>query len=68
MPSKLTGSLDFLFVLEAPSKIQNGGTIQDGRQTIKCSRFFKNDANNLHHRLFKKYNKTNFVFQTTKNG
>jgi hypothetical protein len=23
------------------------GEIHDGRQTIKCSRFFKNDANNL---------------------
>jgi hypothetical protein len=28
-------------------KIQNGGEIQDGRQTIKCSRFVKNDANTL---------------------
>jgi hypothetical protein len=28
-------------------KIQNGGEIQDGRQTIKCSRFVKHDANNL---------------------
>jgi hypothetical protein len=27
--------------------MQNGGEIQDGRQTIKCSRFVKNDANNL---------------------
>jgi hypothetical protein len=28
-------------------KIQNGGKIQDGRQTKKCSRFFKNNANNF---------------------
>jgi hypothetical protein len=28
-------------------KIQNGGEIQDGRQTIKCSRFVKHDENNL---------------------
>jgi hypothetical protein len=33
----------FLF----PSKIQNGGEIQDGRQTIKCSRFVRNNADNL---------------------
>jgi hypothetical protein len=26
---------------------QNGGDIQDGRPTIKVSRFFKNHANNL---------------------
>jgi hypothetical protein len=32
-------------------KIQKGGEIQDGRQTIKCSRFVKNDANNLQLRL-----------------
>jgi hypothetical protein len=32
-------------------KIQNGGEIQDGRQTIKCSRFVKNDANNLQLRI-----------------
>jgi hypothetical protein len=28
-------------------KIQNGGEIQDSRQTIKGSRFIKNNANNL---------------------
>jgi hypothetical protein len=39
------GSLEKKFVLEAPSKIQNGGEIQDGRQTIKCSRFVKHDEN-----------------------
>jgi hypothetical protein len=46
----LKDSLDQLkkiFVLEVLSKIQNGGEIQDGRQTIKCSRFVRNDANNL---------------------
>jgi hypothetical protein len=32
-------------------KIQNGGDIQDGRQTIKCSRFVKNNANNLQVRI-----------------
>jgi penicillin-binding protein-related factor A (putative recombinase) len=26
-------------------KIQNGGEIQDGRQTIKCSRIVRNNAN-----------------------
>jgi hypothetical protein len=31
----------------APSKIQNGGENQDGRQTIKRSRIVKNNANNL---------------------
>jgi hypothetical protein len=34
-------------------KIQNGGEIQDGRQTIKCSRLVKNDANNLQLRNLK---------------
>jgi hypothetical protein len=34
-------------ILLALFKIQNGGEIQDDRQTIKCSRFVKNDANNL---------------------
>jgi hypothetical protein len=51
MLSKLTGSLDFLFVLEASSKIQYGGAIQDDGQTMKCPRFFKNDANNLQLRI-----------------
>jgi hypothetical protein len=37
-------------ILEALSKIQNGGEIQDGRQTINCYRFVKNDANNLQFR------------------
>jgi hypothetical protein len=31
----------------APSKIQNGEEIQDGRQTMKCSRIVRNNANNL---------------------
>jgi hypothetical protein len=33
-------------ILLALFKIQNGGEIQDGRQTIKCFRFVENDANN----------------------
>jgi hypothetical protein len=39
--------LEIFFFLSVLFKIQNGGDIQDGRQTIKCSRFVKNDANNL---------------------
>jgi hypothetical protein len=35
----------------APVKIQKGGEIQDGRQTIKCSRFVENNANNLQLRI-----------------
>jgi hypothetical protein len=41
--------------LEAPPKIQNGGEIQDGRRTIKCSQFVKNDANNLKIRILEDY-------------
>jgi hypothetical protein len=41
----------FFFVLVAPSKIQNGGEIEDGRQTIKCSRIVRNNANNLQLRI-----------------
>jgi hypothetical protein len=32
-------------------KIQNGGDIQEGRQTIKCSRFVRNNANNTQLRI-----------------
>jgi hypothetical protein len=39
------------YSLDHPFKIQNGGEIQDGRKTIKCSRFVKNDANNLQLRI-----------------
>jgi hypothetical protein len=39
--------------LYALFKIQNGGEIQDGRQTIKCSQFFKTDANILQIRILK---------------
>jgi hypothetical protein len=34
-------------------KIQNGGEFQDGRQTIKCSGFVKNNANILQLRILK---------------
>jgi hypothetical protein len=50
MLSKLWNSRKKKFLL-ALFKIQNSGEIQDGRQTIKCSRFFKNDANNLRLRI-----------------
>jgi hypothetical protein len=43
----LKDSLGLFFFLLMLFKIQNGGEIQDGRQTIKCSRFVKNHANNL---------------------
>jgi hypothetical protein len=43
--------LKIFFFLSALLKIQNGGEIQDGRQTIKCSRFVKNNANNLQLRI-----------------
>jgi hypothetical protein len=42
-------------ILLALFKIQNGREIQDGRQTIKCSRFVKNDANNLQLRILEDY-------------
>jgi hypothetical protein len=32
-------------------EIQNGGEIQDGRQTIKCSRIVRNNANNWQLRI-----------------
>jgi hypothetical protein len=41
---------NFFFLL-AFFKIQNGGEIQDGRQTIKCSRIVRNNANNLQLRI-----------------
>jgi hypothetical protein len=37
-------------------KIQNGGEIQDGRQTIKLSRIVRNNANNLQLRTLKDWN------------
>jgi hypothetical protein len=51
----------------APFKIQNGGEIQDARQTIKCSRFVKNDSNYLQLWILedytiKKYHTTIFFF------
>jgi hypothetical protein len=51
----LKDSLDFgtqeKKILLAPFEIQNGGEIQDGRQTLKCSRSVKNNADNLQLRL-----------------
>jgi hypothetical protein len=38
-------------VLVALSEIQNGREIQDSHQTIKFSRFVKNNANNLQLRI-----------------
>jgi hypothetical protein len=40
-------------ILLALFKIQNGGEIQDGRQTIKCSRIVRNNANNWQLRILK---------------
>jgi hypothetical protein len=42
----LKDSLNFFFLF-ALFNIKNGGGIQDGCQTIKCSRFVKNNANYL---------------------
>jgi hypothetical protein len=39
------------FFLFALLKIQNGGEILDGHQTITCHRFVKNNANNLQLRI-----------------
>jgi hypothetical protein len=55
--------------LEVLFKIQNYGDIQDGRQTIKCSRFVKNDTNNLQLRNLEDYLINiieQFFFQTAK--
>jgi hypothetical protein len=40
----LKDSLELKIFFLALFKIQNGAEMQDGRQTIKCSRFVKNDA------------------------
>jgi hypothetical protein len=43
---------------------QNGGVNQDGRQTIKCSRIVRNNANNLQLRILEDWNhRKTFLFK-----